>query len=195
MSVPEFARGAEIERYLPEEAWFRREPRGIHGAPHTTRVLIWATVLADALANRGAIRREELLWAAAVHDVGRVDDWTDPGHGARSAAWAIEHLPALRPETARLDLGFLAELCTWHETWDAKIPRLSLELAILKDADALDRCRIHDLDPTRLRLARSLALVAPAERLEGATNDYGRVTAPDVAAAYHRLSDTQASAD
>lgn len=186
MTIPTVA--ADLERYLPDEAWFRRAPRGIHGAPHTTRVLIWSAVLADVLASSGAIQGEELLWAAAVHDVGRMDDGVDPGHGVRSAAWAVEHLPRLRPEAARLDLGFLAELCIRHETWDREIPRLTLELMILKDADALDRCRIFDLDPARLRLARSLELVTPAEALERATNDYGRVTASDVLMAYRRLA-------
>ncbi len=177
----------DLSRYLPEDAWFRFKPRGIHGGPHTTRVLVWAATLAHALAAPGALRREELLWAAAVHDVGRVDDGIDAGHGRRSAAWVLEHLRGVRPETAALDLDFVAELCRWHETNDRDIGRLSLELVILKDADALDRCRIHDLDRGRLRLARSLSLIAGAERLERATNQYGTVAPADVLAAFEGL--------
>lgn len=169
--------------YLPEEAWFRFNPRGIHGVPHTTRVLVWAEVLAGLVSGPGAIRREELRWAAAVHDVGRVDDGVDRGHGARAAVWVTEELAGLRPETGRLDLGFVAELCRWHETEDRAIERLSLELLVLKDADALDRARLGDLDRSRLRLTRSQRLIEPAVRLEAATDRYGTITARDVLAA------------
>ena len=178
---------APLVDYLPDDNWFRFNPRGIHGAPHTTRVLVWAEVLAQALAAPGAIRREELRWAAAVHDVGLVDDGTDPGHGARSAEWLRRHLAAERPVAAALDLDFVAELCRWHETPDRAIGRFTLELAILKDADALDRARLGDLDPSRLRLARALRLIEPAERLERATNRYGTVTGADVLRAAERL--------
>lgn len=176
-----------LSRYLPDESWFRFNPRGIHGAPHTTRVLVWADALAHAIAAPAAIRRDELRWAAALHDLGRVEDGKDPGHGARSADWVLANLAALRSESAALDLLFVAELCRWHETPDQAIGRLSLELLILKDADALDRARLGDLDPSRLRLARSHALVDPAARLERTTDRYGTVTAQDVLDAAARL--------
>lgn len=171
---------SDLRRYVADEAWFRFNPRGIHGVPHTTRVLVWAETLAEDLVGPSGLRREELRWAAAVHDVGRIDDWIDPGHGARSAAWVIDRLASERTETATLDLAFVAELCRWHETADREIGRWSLELAILKDADALDRARLGDLDPARLRLARSHRLIAPAVSLERATNRYGTMTAADV---------------
>lgn len=179
--------------YLPDESWFRFNRRGIHGAPHTTRVLVWANAIGEALAAPAAIRREELRWAAALHDVGRVDDGKDPGHGARSAEWVLANLPTLRPETAALDLPFVSELCRWHETPDTHIERLSLEILILKDADALDRARLRDLDPSRLRFTCSLALIEPAARLERATDRYGTITGRDVLEAAHRLLPTYAS--
>ncbi|CAA9547835.1 MAG: hypothetical protein AVDCRST_MAG73-2587 [uncultured Thermomicrobiales bacterium] len=173
-----------LRPHLPDEVWFRFNPRGIHGAPHTTRVLIWAATLAERVAPvPGAIRRDELLWAAAVHDVGRLDDGVDRGHGERSAAWVRAALADARPATRAVDLGFVAELCAWHEVPDHKIGRMSLELLVLKDADGLDRCRISDLDPERLRLQQARRLVAAAERLERATNGYGMVTAEAVLAA------------
>jgi hypothetical protein len=81
----------------------------------------------------------------------------------------------------------VAELCRWHETRDAEIRRLSLELLILKDADALDRARLGDLDRGRLRLARTHDLVEGAVALERATNRYGWLTAGDVIEAAGRL--------
>ena len=179
----------DLSPYLPREEWFRFNPRGIHGAPHTARVLVWADTIADRLGGPGALRREELRWAAAVHDVGRVDDGIDRGHGLRSAAWVLDRLPSERPETAGIDLAYVAELCRWHEVGDREIERLSLELVILKDADGLDRARLGDLDPNRLRLALSRALVRPAEELERATNRYGTVSGQEVLLAAARLPD------
>lgn len=173
-------RSAALARYLPDEAWFRFAPCGIHGAPHTTRVLVWVDAIARRLGQPGSLRDEELRWAAAVHDVGRIDDGIDRGHGARSARWVVDQLATERPATTGIDLRFVAELCHHHERPDLEIDRLSLELLILKDADALDRARLGDLDPTRLRLACSHDLVAAAEALERATDQYGTVSAADV---------------
>jgi hypothetical protein len=170
----------DLDLFLPDEAWFRFRPRGIHGAPHTTRVLVWAEVLAEQIGRPEAMRRDELLWAAAVHDVGRVDDGIDRGHGRRSAEWVTTHLGKVRPAAAACDLEIVAELCTWHEVADQEIERLTLELLLLKDADGLDRVRLGDLDPERLRLQHARRLVDAAARLERATNDYGRVSAEDV---------------
>lgn len=180
---------AVLAPYLPEERWFRFNPRGIHGAPHTARVLVWADSLARKLGKPNALRLEELRWAAAVHDIGRVDDGIDRGHGERSAAWVLARLAIERPATAPLDLGFVAHLCRWHEIPDHDIDRLDLELLILKDADALDRARLGDLDPERLRLAQARRLIGAAERLERVTNRYGDVSAEDVLRAAGRVLD------
>lgn len=163
----------ELETYLPEPSWFRHNPGGIHGVGHVTRVLWWSATIADGVGMASAIRREELLWAAAVHDVGRIDDGTDRGHGHRSAQWAVDNLVRHRPEVAACDMELIAELCVWHEIPDHRIERLSLELVILKDADGLDRVRIHDLDPSRLRLQRSAGLVDQARALERETRHPG----------------------
>ena len=176
-----------LHPYLPDESWFRFNPLGIHGVPHTTRVLLLADRLAGMIAAPGAIRGEELRWAATVHDVGRVDDGVDPGHGGRSAYWVRAKLADVRPASAAINLRFVAELCRWHERQDQEIERLSLELLILKDADALDRARLGDLDPRRLRLARSHDLIDEAMRLERATNSYGSISAVDVLVVAQRL--------
>lgn len=160
--------------FRPDASWFAHRPYGIHGLPHVTRVLVWSAVLAERIGEVGAIRWRELFWAASVHDVARVDDGIDQEPGARAARWVEKDLPGLRPATAEVDLKFVAELCFWHQAGDHAIERLSLELLILKDADGLDRCRIGDLDPNRLRFQTSLSLVAPAERLERATSVSGR---------------------
>ncbi len=62
---------------------------------------------------------------------------------------------------------------------------------ILKDADALDRCRIGDLDPSRLRFTVATRLVTAAERLERATDRYGVITAEEVLSAAITRDDGQ----
>lgn len=169
-----------LRRYVPDDPWFRFSLRRIHGSAHVTRVLVWSETLAGLIGRPDALRREELRWAAAVHDVGRENDGVDAGHGDRSATWVTRELAVLRPETRDLDLAFIAELCRWHETPDRRTERLSLELLLLKDADALDRCRLGDLDPSRLRLARSRTLIERAAQLERLTSRYGQVSGVDV---------------
>ncbi|MCC6312595.1 MAG: HD domain-containing protein [Thermomicrobiales bacterium] len=175
-----------LTRYLPEADWFRHNPYGIHGVAHAARVLVWSDTLAARMG--GPLRSEELRWAAACHDVGRVNDWTDPEHPARAAAWVAANLAALRPEAAAgFDLAFVAELCRWHTERDDRTMCRSPELDILKDADALDRARLGDLDPNRLRLARAHDLIEPAARLFEATGSGPQATGLVVLAMAERL--------
>jgi hypothetical protein len=180
---------AQLSRYLPEPPWYRHgvDPHGIHGVAHAARVLYWADALARQIDAPGALHGEELRWAAALHDVGRANEGIDPGQGERSAEWVLANLARERPETAALDLDFIAELCRWHESHGQDVPRMTLELLILKDADALDRARIGDLDPSRLRLTRALTLVADARALERATNRSGEMTGDEVLSAALRM--------
>ena len=161
----------DLRPYLTDPAWFRREPYGIHGVTHVTRVLVWSAVLADRFGRTPALRVPELYWAAATHDVERIDDWIDRGHGERAAAWVGSRLATERPLAAESDLGFVAELDRWHEVTDRQIGRWSLELLLFKDADGLDRVRIHDLDPTYLRTQEATRHVEGATQLLKATID------------------------
>jgi hypothetical protein len=160
---------AALAPYVTDPAWFRREPYGIHGVSHVTRVLVWSAVLASRFGAAPALRTTELYWAAATHDVGRVDDWTDAGHGTRSAEWVAGNLARERPLAAAADLEFVRELDTWHEVTDRKIGRWSAELMLFKDADGLDRVRIHDLDPAYLRTQEATRHVSAARSLEERT--------------------------
>lgn len=174
--------------YLPDPRWFAHNPYGIHGVAHIARVQVWADRLAATVAGPGALRLPELRWAAACHDVGRHDDGIDPEHGDRSAGWVLANLAAARPDlTNGVDLEFVAELCRWHQPSDQEAARMTLELMILKDADALDRARLGDLDPNRLRLGRTRAFVAAAERLYAATGDGRDIDGATVLAAAARL--------
>lgn len=155
----------DIRPYLTDPAWFTREPYGLHGVAHVTRVSIWAAVLAHRVGRPDALGYRDLMWAAACHDVGRLDDGIDEGHGRRSASWVGQHLVEERRDAAAADLRHVQQLCVWHQVADPEIGRWSLELMLLKDADGLDRARLHDLDPERLRTQAARRLVEDAGRL------------------------------
>ena len=164
---------------LPDvpRAWFVR-PNGfdasgtVHGLAHTLRVWVHAQALAQTLGLR-LWQMEALHHAALWHDIGRVDDNTDYYHGARSAGRVIglglhEGLAADVREAALFS-------CTHHCGSERHAERALLAtpapagyravFRVLKDADALDRVRIHDLDPDQLRHDESRARVPRALEL------------------------------
>ena len=154
-----------LDRYIPVRDWFdRRAERsyaGTHGIGHITRVLVWSAQIAERF--KAPLRREELFWAAGLHDIKRWDDGIDPDHGARAAEWVRNQFSGVRPGiAATLDLELVAALCRDHQRSDPLIEHWTDELRVLKDADGLERVRIHDLDPRRLRLQ---AISPPLEPL------------------------------
>jgi hypothetical protein len=163
---------SELDQYIPERAWFTRQAThdyaGTHGIGHITRVLVWTARLADLVTPLQPLRRAELLWAAGLHDICRETDGRDREHGARAAAWVLSEFARVRPaQAATLDLELIASLCRGHVPPDDSLPRAawSDELRVLKDADGLERVRIHDLDPTRLRWPVSASLEPDAWEL------------------------------
>jgi HD superfamily phosphodiesterase len=158
-----------LDRYIPERAWFERQASqhyaGTHGIGHITRVLVWTAQIAERLNT--TLRREELFWAAGLHDIKRWDDGRDQEHGERAAGWVLAEFANVRPDIARsLDLELIADLCRGHVISNDLFDRWSPELQVLKDADGLERVRIFDLDPGRLRLRDiTPALEPPAWQL------------------------------
>lgn len=151
-----------VRKYLAKTEWLFH-PSEIHGIDHMERVLRLQEFVADALEQDGVVlNREALRWAAGFHDVARIDDGLDSDHGRRSGEWIRANMQAvIPPEILEMVIHFV----TCHNIEDDHIPNMTNELAVLKDADALDRVRINDLDPTRLRFAVSKTLVSTAEKL------------------------------
>lgn len=76
---------------LPRPEWFYLQPPSrLHGAAHTARVMVWAYLL-----TRDTPWTEAVLWAAACHDLRRMDDGRDLQHGQRAGMWVREHLPQM----------------------------------------------------------------------------------------------------
>jgi hypothetical protein len=162
----------DVERYRPVGAWFAHNPRGIHGIGHAGRVFVWANLIGGQLraADGGKTDVEVVRWAAVLHDVGRVSDGTDRGHGARSAQWIKKNRNRLPMEMDDGELEKLLYCCTMHDTPDKEIGELTEELRCLKDADGLDRVRINGLDPNFLRTPYARPLVEAAWDLFRATH-------------------------
>lgn len=162
--------------------WFDH-PSSIHSAAHVLRVAFWtlrlgaelrrapAALLADPRPLDAALvdRAVGLAYRAALlHDLGRTHDGVCFEHGRRAAAAKRWVLAELGLEVDDADWAVVARAVAEHCTRDfplaATLPDLAL--ALLKDADGLDRCRIGlAADPSYLRLAFSAGLLPAADRL------------------------------
>lgn len=151
-----------IRKFEPKSSWLSHDSE-LHGVDHMARVFILQELICDRLEEQGiAVDREVVRWAAATHDVGRIDDGVDLEHGTRSAEWIEENLyDQMSPEM----LDMVTYIVHWHVPPDSEAPVMTTELKVLKDADALDRVRLGDLDTSYLRTDVATGLVGLAEDL------------------------------
>ncbi len=149
-------------------------PSALHGIMHTYRVMIHALRLGLLT---GYIKEARLaFFAAYIHDMARKHDGYCTHHGADAATLKLPlyHELFLKNGAGSTDLLIIGKACTMHS--------LSLELpphdpdhipvAILKDADALDRIRLgsNDLDPSFLRFRESHNCILFGEQLYHQSN-------------------------
>ena len=175
----------------PDPTWFCRASgydasASIHGLGHTQRVMVHARAIARAewFLNW---EEEALIHAALWHDIGRTDDSADYYHGAKSAGkvLALGLHQGLEPQVSETALFAI----THHSGSEAHGERAARRLEFfrpqgdsfrrvpipgdsalrvfraLKDADALDRVRLGDLDESYLRLPSSRERVDIASAL------------------------------
>ncbi len=145
----------------------------IHGVGHVERVMLLGAIIAM---QQGFSTRETelLLYACSYHDVGRIDDHRDDQHGKRSAD-ALPSIPG--PNISKEEMSCIQAAVATHSKKDEKIevyiekyhvPAELRDLSLLlckglKDADNLDRVRIHDLDIKHLRFEESKRMKSVAE--------------------------------
>jgi hypothetical protein len=149
-------------KFEPQGAWLSHVSE-IHGIDHLARVFILQELICGLLEQQGkTVNREAVRWAAMAHDVGRLEDGLDLEHGKRSAQWIKENLHEhMTPEL----LDMVTYTVHWHVPNDDEAPVMTTELAVLKDADGLDRVRLGDFDASFLRTTAALELVDTAKRL------------------------------
>jgi hypothetical protein len=145
----------------------------LHGQAHVARVLIHGLRLIDATNAEVEAPR---LWAAVyLHDIARRHDGGCKRHGAD--AWArLASLPETQTLLARAgvnpeDHPAIEAAVTRHCNGEPSPgePHYRL-MALLKDADGLDRVRLGDLRPEWLRHDEARTMVDFAQRLFNETH-------------------------
>lgn len=151
-----------IHKYKTSQESLRHDSY-LHGPAHMMRVFILQELICEQLESEGvAVDRQATRWASSVHDIGRVDDGPDPEHGRRSVEWMNANVPQdMLPET----VDRATYIVHWHVPSDSEAPVMTPELMVMKDADALDRVRLGDLDASYLRTDAARGLVSVAEQL------------------------------
>jgi len=146
------------------------KPEGIHGVNHVRRTLLLALLMAylDKLSDQ---QTRMLAYASVYHDIGREHDGKDDYHGYGSYQKATEQ--GLLSRLPDKEVRIVKELIERHAIDDTLAfsldtvtegicDEIRFLLRYFKDADNLDRVRIHDLnvDYIRTDIARQMPLVA-----------------------------------
>ena len=158
--------GVETHDFNLKNSMFTRPKHSIiHGIGHIYRVMIGCALLGRSLHKP----REALLafCGAYIHDLARCNDSVDFEHGANAV---LKHFDLFNPIWDKYALTSEER----DEVKQAVIQHSTREhlkrgdsgydvMAMLKDADALDRCRIGDLAPHMLRYVESRELIKVIE--------------------------------
>lgn len=153
-------------------------PSQIHGQEHVSRVMVHASLL---LQLTGQEHLAVPLWASVyLHDVARTHDGLCHRHGA-DAARRFSEFQSLFAKAGlqREHEHAVRTAVSWHAV-PRELPRAHRYaplIHLLKDADALDRVRIADLDPRYLRYAVSRSLTDFAQELFSRTHGVADVGA------------------
>ena len=143
----------------------------IHGITHIERVSLLGLLLSDLLCLSDD-DTSLLLTACVYHDIGRQGDGTDSEHGIRGALKVHDHIDYIGEELHIIEASIEAH-CANGNMLDEIIEKyviIDTDRAVLisralKDADALDRVRLSDLEPSYLRFHESWNLIDFAEDL------------------------------
>lgn len=149
----------------------------IHGQGHIERVMLLGAMI--AMNEKLNIKDTRLLlFACSYHDIGRRDDTKDDYHGLRSAELITKYnLTDIPGDLGRDETAMLKAAIATHSMHDDtldrnaerfRVPPCELEHCrqlcfCLKDADNLDRVRLHDLDTKHLRHTESIKMADTAE--------------------------------
>lgn len=158
--------GVEVDDFLLKNEYFTRskhEP--IHGIGHIYRTMIGCALLGYLLQKP----RIALLafCGAYIHDLGRTNDYADYSHGEKAVRYHFDKFDSLwnKYQLTDTEKEWIKQAVIQHaqQEWMTKSDEGYDVMAILKDADALDRCRIGDLDPELLRFSESRQLIGIIE--------------------------------
>ncbi|WP_276876521.1 hypothetical protein [Anaerococcus hydrogenalis] len=129
----------------------------IHGQGHIERVILLSLLLSFYY-KLNKNDTDILRYAASLHDTKRVDDSYDTEHGYRAALYSIDYA-----KIDEKDKNILQAVLATHSRSDKDMDKTIEEFFVkdmdrarylsklFKDADALDRVRLGDLDQKYLR--------------------------------------------
>ena len=151
----------------------------LHGQGHIERVMLLGAVLAWRM-GLSPEELNELLFCCAYHDIGRTHDHREDEHGENSSRIIVRKaLFGYYPEISEARYSIILASIAAHsvssrnqaefavrwsvsETQKADFCKLA---SLLKDSDGLDRVRLKDLDPERLRNPEAKELILFAKEL------------------------------
>lgn len=145
----------------------------LHGSEHVNRVIVHIDILTQLLGWNDAMRKA--AWAAAyLHDLARTHDGTCEEHGPKAAKELFPKYEGMfLAHGVRSDqFEAIRSAVHWHSI-EYEAPKDHKDIALiraLKDADALDRWRIGDLDEDYLRFSASREMLLFSEQLYLATD-------------------------
>lgn len=156
----------------------------LHGRLHTHRVMAWVCVLAQKLNLDG--RGRLAFFAARVHDLGRLTDGREPGHGLRSADLYLPKYRSLFEQFGlhqnEYDIVYTAvRLHSRADEPPAGTSHIDV-INLLKDADGLDRVRLGEDEPD-IRFFRneiSKSLISKARMLYDITEEKGNMSLKEI---------------
>ena len=146
-----------------------------HGKAHVYRVMIGTALIAKHL---GEPRLGKLAFCAAfLHDQNRLNNGGDRNHGLRAAKLNFPKFTSLwdKYELSPSEREYVQAACADHSENDGHTYKKNAEVRhILKDADALDRCRFYRhglLNPQYLHFQKeSRSLIKSMEEICAPTN-------------------------
>ncbi len=151
--------------FLCNHFFLRQRHAPIHGLGHIYRVMMGCALLGQLL-NRP---REGFLafCGAYIHDLARLTDGCEPQHGQNAVDRSYPRFSHIWEKYGITDneRKMIHDAVIQHSghQWQHPGDEGYEVMAILKDADALDRCRIGDLNPRWLRFRESHLLIHPFE--------------------------------
>ena len=164
-----------IDPFVPLPSYFRHRSR-LHGQAHVARVMVHALRLIEATGWEHEAAR---LWASVyLHDLERTHDGKCLRHGAAAVArWETQlplQLHILSGGVTEMDYPAIALAVEVHCLPNSEEPLRDDPswplVALLKDADGLDRVRLGDLDRSFLRLPESVTMIDFAQELYDETD-------------------------
>jgi hypothetical protein len=163
----------------------------LHGIKHTYRVMLHCLRL-GILTNK--IREAKIaFFGAYIHDMARLHDGYCTIHGAEAAKYKLPLYEGLFSKygAIRDDILTIRQIVTRHSLHaePQKDSKTFSTLAILKDADALDRIRlgVHDLNRDYLRYEITHKCITFGEELFCETNEETITTFNEVIAIANKL--------